>query len=732
MISLRQHSLPKWVMEDYKTLVFYLALVLAIHTKFAFAQANSWIHLRGPYEGNIIRLVCDRQGNVYAAGQFSGVWRSTNSGQNWEQISNGLNWAFLSAFAVDSSGVVYAGSLFSGLFKTTNQGISWTRTSLPGGAVTVQVFRNGRLCVGGADTVSVSTDGGETWSSSIVLTGPASPNVLSVAEDALGNIYATLGVVFIGGKTPYGGGVYVSSDSGRTWKSYGLSLKSIAAIAVGKSNDVFVSNGYTIFSAGIKDSNWVQNATGLPHSRVAALLNSFSGDVVAAIGGGLYVYDENTRAWDVVAGSGLSSTSITSFSYNPVGLSYAGTDRDGIFRMSDPQEGWLQCGISPASVVSLGVDQSGNLYAGTSDGIYKPGPINGTWIRASDGLNSSTVYQIQPSTFRPRVYASTSGGLFYSADSGRSWNGSYYGWTHDLIELSSGNMLAASTGGVVASVDGGVNWSSPNSIALPKANIYALATNEYGTIYAGTGNDGVFRTTDGGNFWTETGLTSPIMFCTVKSLEIDRSGRIFAGTDSSGAYYSDNEGIDWTPITSISGSDVSCFLVNHASKYFAGTLDRGVYISKDGGQDWESINEGLTDSTVTSLVIDPRGYLYAATSNGIFKSINTVTKIAEVTPVAKSYFLSQNYPNPFNPTTVISYQLSVVSHVTLKVYDVLGRRVVVLVDGKKQPGIYTVQFDGRGLPSGAYFYRLEVIPQSTGEASGLQSFVETKKMVLIR
>ena len=68
--------------------------------------------------------------------------------------------------------------------------------------------------------------------------------------------------------------------------------------------------------------------------------------------------------------------------------------------------------------------------------------------------------------------------------------------------------------------------------------------------------------------------------------------------------------------------------------------------------------------------------------------------------------LMENYPNPFNPTTVISYQLSVNGHVTLKVYDVLGREVKTLVNESQNVGIHSATFDASRLASGVYFYRL--------------------------
>lgn len=97
--------------------------------------------------------------------------------------------------------------------------------------------------------------------------------------------------------------------------------------------------------------------------------------------------------------------------------------------------------------------------------------------------------------------------------------------------------------------------------------------------------------------------------------------------------------------------------------------------------------------------------------------------------IPDEYFLYQNYPNPFNPGTVISYQLPVSSNVTLKVFDILGREVVTLVDEYKPAGRYEVEFTATGGPesiikhpaSGVYFYQLRT-----------ESFVQTKKMILLR
>ncbi len=99
-----------------------------------------------------------------------------------------------------------------------------------------------------------------------------------------------------------------------------------------------------------------------------------------------------------------------------------------------------------------------------------------------------------------------------------------------------------------------------------------------------------------------------------------------------------------------------------------------------------------------------------------------------VNSVPASFSLLQNYPNPFNPTTKIKYAIPNVGRrisspykIILKVYDVLGNEVATLVNEKKPPGSYEVEFNGSNLPSGVYFYRIKA-----------GNYVLTKKMVLLR
>jgi hypothetical protein len=87
----------------------------------------------------------------------------------------------------------------------------------------------------------------------------------------------------------------------------------------------------------------------------------------------------------------------------------------------------------------------------------------------------------------------------------------------------------------------------------------------------------------------------------------------------------------------------------------------------------------------------------------------------------RSFYLAQNYPNPFNPSTRIGFRIQGGGVIMLKVFDILGREVAILVNEKMEAGEHNVVFDAAGLPSGVYFYRIQA-----GEYSA------SRKMVMIK
>ena len=95
--------------------------------------------------------------------------------------------------------------------------------------------------------------------------------------------------------------------------------------------------------------------------------------------------------------------------------------------------------------------------------------------------------------------------------------------------------------------------------------------------------------------------------------------------------------------------------------------------------------------------------------------------------IPKRFYVMQNYPNPFNPITVIQYGLAEAAKVNIDVYNILGEKVGELLNMEQEAGNYRVEFNGRDLPSGIYFYRLKADGIRTGK-----QYNAIKKMVLLK
>jgi hypothetical protein len=147
----------------------------------------------------------------------------------------------------------------------------------------------------------------------------------------------------------------------------------------------------------------------------------------------------------------------------------------------------------------------------------------------------------------------------------------------------------------------------------------------------------------------------------------------------------------------------------------------------------DSLPPGVHELIVDRMGYEPANYILSITNSNIdnvnFYLDNTLVQVShnECLIPDKTY-LSQNYPNPFNPKTIIGFQIDKSGFTNLTVYDILGKTVVTLVNEDLIPGYYEAEFDGTGLASGLYFYRLEV--RQAGSVT--VDFIETKKFVLLK
>ena len=214
-------------------------------------------------------------------------------------------------------------------------------------------------------------------------------------------------------------------------------------------------------------------------------------------------------------------------------------------------------------------------------------------------------------------------------------------------------------------------------------------------------------------------------FCSDKTAESTIIGAALISSDKYGYYPIDNNAITGSVIL----ADDNGFSNNE--KWI--TLSSGTINTKIGPGDISFVISGggfnipAQDTLKVGFVIaagETLEEVRTAIKRSRIKYQEIITSIEEDHQKLPTDFeLFQNYPNPFNPETVIRYQLSVASHVRLKIYDLLGREVAVLVNEFKQPGVYNSQFSIRNysLPSGVYFYQLN--------AGGA---IQTKKMILLK
>jgi hypothetical protein len=142
------------------------------------------------------------------------------------------------------------------------------------------------------------------------------------------------------------------------------------------------------------------------------------------------------------------------------------------------------------------------------------------------------------------------------------------------------------------------------------------------------------------------------------------------------------------------------------------------------GNDGQHFNQSINEPPYTVITEEIADALFNSSDHlPVFADFDfgTVSDVEDISPSELSFNLFQNYPNPFNPGTIIRYQLAASSLVLLKVYDILGREVITLVNEEKPAGEYKVEFNAKNLSSGVYIYRLST-----------QEYNASKKLTIIK
>jgi len=317
-------------------------------------------------------------------------------------------------------------------------------------------------------------------------------------------------------------------------------------------------------------------------------------------------------------------------------------------------------------------------------------------------------------------------------------------------------------GKILKTTDGGLNWSQQNTsdpnlylndIDFINENIgivtglKSIPNNDH--PYAGI----IFRTIDGGNNWEFTIYPEIFSFSDISFSTTDKVYALaYSQNSESIIYKSIDGGVSWDSVLIISLITSQIFLegidfvrnsdvgITYGDVKETDTLGFRHYkpfilSTSDGGENWSEPTkfDFLEGSFLfgSKMIDENIWYLCGGNPALILKTANggvSFVEEEEIDETPTTYHLSNNFPNPFNPSTKIKYSIPQSSNVVIKVFDILGNEITVLVNEERPLGSYEVDFDATGLSSGVYFYRLQVYPANGGAGS----FVETKKMVLLR
>jgi photosystem II stability/assembly factor-like uncharacterized protein len=423
------------------------------------------------------------------------------------------------------------------------------------------------------------------------------------------------------------------------------------------------------------------------------------------------------------------------------------------------QEGWFEqtSGINEKLNSVHFIDDNNGFIVGDKGTFLKTTDAGENWIYHSTGTSSNlnSVHFLNTDVgFAAGRYSDTSW-VIKTTDGGENWIPQPVNAVAPNMELRTIQFIDSNTGWTAGwktfaglpspvlykTTDGGSNWihKTPPYLGYLGGfpSLHFIDANEGWAVYGGFDSSAIINTIDGGENWIiqKSGIMNGlhcVQFIDQNFGWVGGNGTIMMSTDG---------GVNWTsnPTSGIATTSI-CFvdesngwIVSNANIGYAGMIQH----STDGGETWTA---QITDvKPLWSLQFVDENNGWAVGDDGLILHTTTggvVSVEGEISGVPNKYNLIQNYPNPFNPSTKIKYSIPQISNVVIKVFDILGNEIETLVNEEKPTGTYELTWYAEGLPSGVYFYRLQAVltgrqagDPSTGSG---QSFVETKKMLLLR
>lgn len=627
------------------------------------AGENVWTPA-GPDSGGAVTALAVHPSDpriAYVGTDGGGVFKTTDGGQTWQAVNQGLTSLFVRALVIDSStpNTLYAAtagqqlsfSVIAGVFQSTDGGATWRDKSagLPGGTracfcarlpVDVLVMdprapRDPRILFTVVDgAIYRLNPRGLRWFS---FPGPGA-RVWSLVVDSAGTVYAgTDRGVF---KKPLGG-AWVSATAG-------LGERRVVTLAVHPTNPriLYAGSGSTVFKSVDAGRSWQLMSTGIPGVNVLTLeIDPGQPSIVyAGTEAGLF-RSIGARRW-FPSGAGIPGGPVGVVAVAPsdsdvlyAGTGIIGTSGPGVFKSENGGASWqvLRRGINAGVITSLAASrtQPQALYAGTDgQGVFRTDNGGGSWLHVSNGLTDLGVLSlaVDPTDSRT-VYAGTRTGVFKTTDGGASWTSRSQGLTPVLPFVSPdpeiralavdpehpSTVFAATRRGVFRSTDGATTW---HQVFEPPAGleVQALAAGPGGNVYMGAWSPNFFEqlfwaSTDGGDTWEVPSIMAGGVF----GLQVDpEDGDDVYAAIGSVIGRSANGGVTWIYGPAHQGTQWVAVDAADPDIVYAGSRFLGVYVSTGEASTSGPLNDGLRNQLVTALATDPLspGTVYVAVYGG--------------------------------------------------------------------------------------------------------------------
>lgn len=680
-----------------------LLILIFLITTNASAQ---WVSVNTGIDGASIKKIASDGSNLFAA-TGGGLFYSSNSGTDWALLKNGITNFNVTSVAI-ARNKVYIATYGGGVFRSTNYGISWEQvnsgmSSLYVGLITAT---ENYVYAGTQSAIFRSTNSGDNWE--LLNNAPAGTINSIIAYDSL---------VFV--SKPSSHGVFRSTNYGIDWIDCNL-----WAYHLSKSGSyMYATTTLTIFESSDNGQTWTDIVGDIPDYDVIEIAKIGENLYAGVINGGVYRSTNHGLNW-VSINNGLSSLNVNSITSNGVKVFAGLGGGEGVFSVTSSGNTWTKISKGLYNYAVNDISSYGNnlIAAVPNKGICISTNGGTEWTVKSNGLTNKQVTcatSINNVLIAGTSHPNPSWGAYYSTDFGNNWVNVNSGSVIYQFFADGNTVYAAALGSISISSNNGISWD----FISPGVAMSTTVCKKGNKLYSG-GYHGIRMTTNNGQNWVQcdNGLPDSAGLPVVDYLYCD-SQNLYAGVKNHGIYVSFDDGLNWIernnglPETSINS------IYNYGSYVLISTDSAGIYVTSNYGLTWESKNEGLLDKNIKSFH-EKNGYIYAGTSEqGVWRrAVTEFVGVQNITEnVTEKYTLSQNYPNPFNPRTVISYHLSVVSDVVIRVYDLRGREVETLVNGRMLAGTHSVTFNGAGLSSGVYFYRLTA-----------GNFSTTRKMHLIK